>query len=471
MSQNDLESRILDLLDGNLAAGEAAELEALLLRDEGARETYLALVAIHNGLESRFTAASTVQQMSIIPIDRLVAAQQRRVIRGSLIAAAAILVISAVSMWMILAPKTPATVATLRTTSDALVSLSYEGDGEAPEGNTLVAGSRLRLTHGTMEGSFKNGARLVAEAPCDLRVISDKEVSLESGRAWFLVPPEAKGFTVDTRQLTVVDLGTEFGVASAIGGSDEAHVIKGTIEVTARHHPADKKLLKKGEALRTGPDGQLIGIKPNPSQFETKTTETRAIGIANHSFEEDVIPRDGKRATKTTGNDDYNKDLVPSGWTRFDDGEGDKSLAGGIISTANDSFFNQVLAPTPDGDPNDQTFYSAERDLFQVLSEKLQPNSTYVLSVDIGDWLKVQGYDGAPGNPGIHLGTGGRPGEALLTASATDFPTRIDGRWVRWTATYQTGPKPKAAGQPLRVELTSGSRMAWFDNVCLSVRR
>lgn len=53
---------------------------------------------------------------------------------------------------------------------------------------------------------------MVVEAPCDLRLLAKDRVALGEGAAWFEVSAEAVGFSVETQQLTVIDLGTAFGI-------------------------------------------------------------------------------------------------------------------------------------------------------------------------------------------------------------------------------------------------------------------
>jgi ferric-dicitrate binding protein FerR (iron transport regulator) len=470
MNQSDLEVQILLLLDGELPAGKAAVLEAKLLEDRDARETYGKLALLHNALETRYAVGAAVEQMAVVPVERIILRQRRRMVKGSLLAAAAILLVSAVTMWQILSPDRPVPVGSVRTAPDSLLSLTYDGEGEAPNGSRLAAGSRLRLTAGTMEGVFESGVRLVAEAPCDLRVLTGDRVALEKGVAWFRVPPDSVGFAVETPELVVVDLGTEFGVISSPGGANEIHVIEGTVEVTSRREAGSKQTLNAGLARRMNPRGQLSEIAADPSRFRDRLEATRAITIDNHSFELDVLPRDGDRATHRTKLDDYDRDTIPTGWDGFDDGDGGTGGTRGILSTAPDSFFNESLDATPDADANDQVYYSAARDIYQVLGEPLQPNSSYTLSIDIGDRARPGG-EGHPGNPGVRLGVGPTPGEGLLQPDSTWVPPQVDGGWVTWRVTYRTGASPPGRGEPLRIELTSGSRVGWFDNVRLTVAR
>ncbi len=185
------------------------------------------------------------------------------------------------------------------------------------------------------------------------------------------------------------------------------------------------------------------------------------IGITNHSFEDDVIPRDGNTATQNAdGSDDWHRFLTPTGWL----------LSGtenrGVASTATDSFFGASLAVTPDADANDQAVFLADSTSFyQVLTGTLQANSTYTLMVDVGD----RSTDPGTGNPSIALGTGTTMGSNLLTPATSDTTAPALGEWTTWTVTYTTDASPTGLGDPLRIDLFATSAAGWFDNVRLEV--
>ncbi|MBT8044931.1 MAG: FecR family protein, partial [Verrucomicrobiae bacterium] len=228
MKPSELENRILSLLDGQLPPEEVKQLEAHLRADKSALQAYFKLVQLHNALDYKYSQAPSKH----ILIDKILAAQKRRNVMGSLIAAAALLMLAGFAMWMVLAPDRAVEIGTIQTSSKAAFTVSYEGDAEAPEAGTLAEGSRLRLSEGSMEGVLKNGIRFVAIAPMDMLVVSEDTMKLEQGRVWFEVSSSASGFTVKTAKLDVVDLGTEFGVVSAKDLGQEVHVFKGSVEVT-----------------------------------------------------------------------------------------------------------------------------------------------------------------------------------------------------------------------------------------------
>jgi ferric-dicitrate binding protein FerR (iron transport regulator) len=279
MNRLTIEDQILALLDGDLSAEEAASLEGVLRDYPDALQTYVKLVDLHNALETRFARGRHCNKTPLIAVDRIMVRQRRRIARMSLLAAAALLLGVAVIMALILAPSAPPQVATFRTTADSRYSLSYEGEGEAPRDGQLAVGSRLLVSEGAFEGKFSNGVRLVAEAPCDLRILAEDRVAIDLGAAWFRVPAEGKGFVAETPGLAVVDLGTEFGVISRPGMPDEVHVIAGLVEATARSENGTTENLKAGMARRVQADGRLHEIDPDPSLFRKRLDD-----IAHFTF-------------------------------------------------------------------------------------------------------------------------------------------------------------------------------------------
>ncbi|MCX6953705.1 MAG: hypothetical protein NTV51_16260, partial [Verrucomicrobia bacterium] len=119
----------------------------------------------------------------------------------------------------------------------AAVALGFalsRGRGAAPEqtvatliqsqntkwaGSTLPTLERSKLGRGTLalvEGiatlRFDSGATVTIEAPTKLEILSAMRCRLIEGSATAEVPEPAHGFTIDTPDLKVVDLGTRFGV-------------------------------------------------------------------------------------------------------------------------------------------------------------------------------------------------------------------------------------------------------------------
>lgn len=92
---------------------------------------------------------------------------------------------------------------------------------------------RYRLAEGVVKVRFDSGAEVLMEAPCEFAPLSHKTMLLVSGKAFAHVPSGAIGFTIDTPQGSVVDLGTSFGVFVNSDQGSEVHVHQGKVNLVA----------------------------------------------------------------------------------------------------------------------------------------------------------------------------------------------------------------------------------------------
>ena len=121
--------------------------------------------------------------------------------------------------------------------------------GEPAEDGKLTRGQHLRASSGLAEIEMGNGARIVLEAPFEVKLPADDSVELVSGRLVARCPPSAGGFTILTPQGTVKDLGTELAVHVEAHGAVEAHVLTGSAEVAGLREARHISLFD-GEAVR-----------------------------------------------------------------------------------------------------------------------------------------------------------------------------------------------------------------------------
>jgi len=140
-----------------------------------------------------------------------------------------------------------------------------DGVGRALE---FAAGS-YDLSRGSLELRFRNGVQALLEGPSQFTIQSDMELVMHSGKIRTRVPDQAKGFTVVTPELDVVDLGTEFGIAVDQEEQTELHVFSGLVEL---HEKGNKepRLVKEGFA-GTWRDGKTtVSTKfPDSSSFKS----------------------------------------------------------------------------------------------------------------------------------------------------------------------------------------------------------
>ena len=278
--QENLQDQILQLLDGDLDSVAASRLDEELRGSSEARKLYIQLSTLHSALGELEESRSNVGQSSVVPIDRLLARQRRQSILNALLAAAAILIVCAVVLWIQMVP-TATTVASFRLAPDSAFSLSHAEGKETAKGPVLSTGSRLQLTRGVMEASFESGVRCVFKAPCDLTVLADDRISVADGVAWFHVPSSSVGFTVELPHLTVIDLGTEFGISAPVKESHEVHVMDGRVKVVTRNASSQPIELRAGEARKAGPAGALVEIPVQAEKFLDALPERPSHLISN----------------------------------------------------------------------------------------------------------------------------------------------------------------------------------------------
>ncbi len=132
-----------------------------------------------------------------------------------------------------------ATVATLTDSINATwAEMDYSLNDEILEQDELV------LEKGFAELTFGMGAKVMLEAPCRITLNNNNQMYLHAGKLSAHVPPEAYGFTVDTPDASIKDIGTEFGVDVQEGEHSEVHVFKGGIVLWACQEEKEKRSLK-----------------------------------------------------------------------------------------------------------------------------------------------------------------------------------------------------------------------------------
>ena len=280
-------------------AGEAEmrALNELLRSNAGARDHYLFEVEIHSRLASNpdlfsqfqdtaadlnLGALETSSQGSSVPLNPINARASRSLTAWALAAAACLALIAGGlgALWFKKAAAekgaTSAAVAMLTRTVDARWSAKTHS---VRVESALEPGS-LQLESGLAQIVFYSGARVVIEGPVELRLVSATEAICVFGRVLAEVPTPARGFRLRTSQLSVVDLGTSFGV-NASQSRTEVHVFKGKVEL--QPGKAGEQLLAEGQAaLVQGNElPQLMAANPEPFapmfDFQERSLATEAV--------------------------------------------------------------------------------------------------------------------------------------------------------------------------------------------------
>jgi len=282
MNQRELEHHLQELFDGRLEGQAFENLQQELRDDPAARESYREHLHLHHALEFR---TKGVDRLNVIPMDLVVERRQRRSMRNSALVAAAVFALGALVMALV-AARTPQPTLTFNTAPGTDISISHALTGEdAPEGLVLEPGSRLKVINGTVELEFASGVRGIVRGPADLTLQREDLLDLANGTVWFQVPADAVGFKVNTPDLVLTDLGTEFGIISEPNFLDEVHVFDGKVKVLSRHGVKHQELLKAGLARYAGPAGRWKETPVRRDHF-LDTLPTKEIEPAVISTEE-----------------------------------------------------------------------------------------------------------------------------------------------------------------------------------------
>jgi len=166
------------------------------------------------------------------PQQRQRAAKTRRLNPAMLALAASLAVVTTLAVWSL--GRSQAVGQLTQATGDA----AWENPSNALQaGAFLYSGQQLRLQKGRVLATLASGARIVLEGPARLRVDGGNQVRLEAGRIGAIVPPQAIGFTVETRSVRVVDLGTEFTLDLEPDGDCRLFVFSGLVEMQPAGDP------------------------------------------------------------------------------------------------------------------------------------------------------------------------------------------------------------------------------------------
>ncbi|QNN24268.1 hypothetical protein HED60_18980 [Planctomycetales bacterium ZRK34] len=276
-----LDRRIGRMLDGSIEPAELAELQKTLLENPQARLRYHQYIGVHSLLhwEHAAPAQQPVQQPAPTPelatptLQPTTPTLRRSPFRGrsrSVWYALAAAITIAVTAWFVFsnapsqAPTPQPQPVALLTSTDSVV---FADQTEAATPGSELAPGVLRLSAGTAQVMFQNGAVVDLIAPCAFELIDADHGALLDGTVYAFVPQRGRGFTISTDQFDVVDLGTEFGVSHQAGGDSQVHVFTGRVDVRL-HDAIPARRLIAGQAVRIGNGSGIVGAVPlDPVRF------------------------------------------------------------------------------------------------------------------------------------------------------------------------------------------------------------
>jgi ferric-dicitrate binding protein FerR (iron transport regulator) len=252
--QAELDRLLFALRDGALDDAGYASLERFVLEYGEARERFIDCLYLQATLHWKYAGppAGEETRAGVEPPRAVSPAEPPRSRAAGIglawISAAVVLLAGAGVSWFLASRQQP-------DHDDALARITRLSDAEfddlaLSEGSALMAGSRLDLGQGLAEITFDSGARVVLEGPAVFHVLTAARGRLTAGSLTAKVPPALKGFVVETPSLTVLDLGTEFGVRANPKGVSEVHVFDGAVEAESTQGHPQTVLLRERQAIQ-----------------------------------------------------------------------------------------------------------------------------------------------------------------------------------------------------------------------------
>ena len=253
--QND--DRIQRSLEGLLPPDEEAALRADVVRDPQLRSAYVDQAWLHALLRAHRDALPALSDGR--PTEpELVEPARKPAPRSWVAATIAVAACTALlfGAW------------TLRTTprADEAIATLVQADGCKWAGSDLptttnseLGTGKLALVEGIATLKFKSGAVVTLEAPSTLEMLDAMHCRLIEGTLTAEVPESAHGFTIDTTDMKVVDLGTRFGLTSGAAGNSQVRVFEGEVEIDGLADGRVKRITEgQGLSVSSGatPQGQ-----------------------------------------------------------------------------------------------------------------------------------------------------------------------------------------------------------------------
>lgn len=172
-------------------------------------------------------------------------------------------------------------IAVLASTAEAV----WTDPTEARQAGQALQPGWVRLTSGAVQIEFARGARVVLEGPAEFQLISENNAELRTGRMRAHVPAPAKGFTITTPGMVVVDRGTEFACSVPPQGAPEVHVFVGEVDVNLARSGGVMQSLRENQAVRVhGSQAQPIQSDPgaflNEQALARRTAENIRVRVA-----------------------------------------------------------------------------------------------------------------------------------------------------------------------------------------------
>lgn len=288
--------RVLAELEADeLGLQDRADLMALIDRSPAAQRIYLEYFEMTAMLE---VEARIHAEQGKMPVVTGQGGMAKRIFRRSVLAAAAIIMLSAIAATLFVVDRSEAGDLSVSATAGA----QWLVDGvlrDPSDGESLVAkGSSIMVRSGMVELKLATGVTYVVQGPAHVSFSEPERAVLHDGWLWVDSASSDESLEVETPELIVRDIGTRFGVRVRSEGPAEVHLIEGKVEVLAR---------STGELLASlEPENRAFTIAP--------TGELKVLSLERDPFSEFSVLSEGPVNFATTV-----RSQKPAGYWRLDE--------------------------------------------------------------------------------------------------------------------------------------------------------
>jgi hypothetical protein len=245
-------------LDGLLSPEELAAFKADVVRDAELRAAYVDQMWLHASLRAQRDTLGVLLEEA--PVDETKIVRRWPVAIWAAAAAACVtLMLSAWAFGQGVIFRRP--VATLVQAENC----KWSGSDLPTAVNSKLGLGKLALVEGIATLKFKSGATVTMEAPTTLEILTAMHCRLIEGTLTAEVPEPAHGFTIDTPDIKVVDLGTKFGVTASSTGDSQVRVFQGQVEI-GEWKDGKMKRLTEGKGMHVGSGATALGQEPTRGQ-------------------------------------------------------------------------------------------------------------------------------------------------------------------------------------------------------------
>jgi len=212
--------------------------------------------------------------------------------------AAILLVGGAATLWWFNSPPSqslPLEIAVAEVVDDG--SVVWSDGTTALRADRSVYPGRLEFDAGLLTLRFRSGATVTFSGASSARIESDMLVRLDRGQATAQVPHWAKGFTIETADVKVVDQGTHFGVLASGNRATDVVIFEGEVDVQPTGGPQNvQKRLVQGQAARIDSDGAINRIAEVHGDSKTGWSTASDSAVTRSVFasvRDNIPPKDG----------------------------------------------------------------------------------------------------------------------------------------------------------------------------------